>query len=295
MVAMTTQDTENLPPQPTRQGKPRKNMTTRIVTGLVMLPLVLFVTFQGDIPLFLFATLLVVLGALEFYHMEQERHLKSNAVVGIATALVVLWAFHIENSALWQGAFLTGGALTFGIELVRGRNLRASVVRVLTTLGGVVYLAVPAGCLLVIRHLEPFGVNWLYALLFSTWATDTFAYLFGGMFGKTPLAPRLSPKKTVEGAIGGILGGIFLPALVLLQMQSLSPATFLLISIAPFVAIGGDLFESGLKRFFGVKDSYVPGLNIFPGHGGVLDRIDSLLWVTLCYYAYFVLSGKLGF
>ncbi len=291
MVAILTQDSENLAPQP----KPRKNMTTRIITGLVLLPLVLLVTCEGNWALFLFATVLVVLGALEFYHMEQERHLKSNAIVGIGTALAVLYAFHIENSALWQAAFLLGGGLTFSIELVRGRNLRASVVRILTTLGGVIYLAVPAGCLLVVRHIEPFGVNWLYALLFSTWGTDTFAYLFGGMFGKTPLAPRLSPKKTLEGAIGGIIGGIFLPALVLLQMQALSPASFILISIAPFVAVAGDLFESGLKRFFGVKDSYVPGLNIFPGHGGVLDRIDSLLWVTLCYYAYFVISGNFGF
>lgn len=270
-------------------------MTTRALTGIVLLPLVMFATFSGGLVLLALALLLVVLGALEFYHMERQRHLQSNAVVGVGVAVTVVLAFHLQNSLLYQMAFLVGALLIFGMELLRTRQPLASASRILTTLGGVLYLAVPAGCLLVIRQIEPLGVNWLYAVLFSTWGTDTFAYLCGSAFGRTPLAPRLSPNKTREGALGGVVGSVALTSLVLAQMHALSFATLLLLVLAALVAIWGDLFESGLKRYFGVKDSTVPGLNVFPGHGGVLDRVDALLWVALVYYGFLAFSGRVGF
>src|SRR5690606_17236083 len=99
------------------------------------------------------------------------------------------------------------------------------------------------------------------------WGSDTFAYLGGRFFGKTKLAPVLSPKKTVEGAIIGIFGGIIPATLVLFLGEQLTTGSFLLVCAGPFAAIGGDLFESALKRYFGVKDSHIAGLNIFPGHG----------------------------
>jgi len=270
-------------------------MATRVLTGIVLLPVILLATFSGGLPLMMLALVLVVLGALEFYHMERQRHLQSNAVVGVVVAVIVIVAFQWQNSLLYQGAFLGGALVIFGVELVRTRQPLASASRIFTTLGGVLYLAVPAGCLLVIRQIEPLGVNWMYGVLFSTWGTDTFAYLCGSAFGKTPLAPRLSPNKTREGALGGALGSVVIASLVLLQMEALSLATLALLVVAALVAIWGDLFESGLKRYFGVKDSTVPGLNIFPGHGGVLDRIDALLWVTLVYYGFLALSGQVGF
>jgi len=278
-----------------RPSRSISNMATRVLTGIVLLPVILLATFSGGLPLMMLALVLVVLGALEFYHMERQRHLQSNAVVGVVVAVIVIVAFQWQNSLLYQGAFLGGALVIFGVELVRTRQPLASASRIFTTLGGVLYLAVPAGCLLVIRQIEPLGVNWMYGVLFSTWGTDTFAYLCGSAFGKTPLAPRLSPNKTREGALGGALGSVVIASLVLLQMEALSLATLALLVVAALVAIWGDLFESGLKRYFGVKDSTVPGLNIFPGHGGVLDRIDALLWVTLVYYGFLALSGQVGF
>ncbi len=283
------------PQDATDQQAAKINFTQRLVTGITLLPIVVLLTFWGGVPTFLLAALVVLVGTLEFYHMEKQRHVQGNTLLGLATAAVVLWAFYIQNSALLVAALLACVVITFVLEQVRQRNPRASVLRVLTTLFGVLYIAIPFGCLLVIRAMSPDGLQWLYVVMFATWGTDTFAYLVGRMLGKTPLAPRLSPSKTLEGAIGGIIAGACLPALILIQMSALTPSAVVVLLIAPFVAVGGDLLESALKRFFSVKDSGIKGLNLFPGHGGVLDRIDALLWVSLFFYGYLALMGKVGF
>ena len=152
------------------------------------------------------------------------------------------------------------------------------------TLAGVFYIGFPSGFLVAIRNAEPNGIIWLLAIFSTTWSTDTFAYLGGRLFGKHKLAPRLSPKKTIEGALIGVLFGFGITLVLLAATDLLNSTTLLLILLAPFVAIAGDLFESALKRYFKVKDSFVQGLNVFPGHGGVLDRVDAMLWVTVIYF-----------
>ena len=128
----------------------------------------------------------------------------------------------------------------------------------------------------------PLGEVFLWLVLFGTWASDTFAYIFGCAFGKRPLCPAVSPKKSIEGAIAGFLGcilvvvylGTYLLAFDFIKTFSLS------ILIAIFAPLG-DLVESLLKRSFGVKDSG----KVFPGHGGVLDRFDSVLFaIPITYY-----------
>ena len=110
---------------------------------------------------------------------------------------------------------------------------------------------------------------------------------------ETKLAPLISPNKTVEGAIGGILGA-WVPAFLLLHFTgALEPALVPMVVIGPLLAVGGDLFESAMKRFFRVKDSYVAGFNVFPGHGGVLDRIDALVWVASWVYFNLLALGML--
>jgi phosphatidate cytidylyltransferase len=132
---------------------------------------------------------------------------------------------------------------------------------------------------------------WLLLVFCVTWGTDSFAYIGGRLWGKTPLAPKLSPRKTLEGAVVGVIGGI-VPSLILLATANLlSAGTIFFVLVAPLVAIAGDLFESGLKRFFEVKDSHIAGFDILPGHGGILDRTDALLLVSMFAYAVFMLSG----
>lgn len=286
---MTTSAPEEAP------KRPLNNLVLRVVTGLTLLPILLVVTLWGGEAFLVVALAIGLIGTLEFYHMEKQRYIAGNWLIGIACAVAVIWAFYTQQSWLWQATLVACVSVTFVVELVRGHDVRQSLWRVLTTLGGVLYVAVPAGCLLVIRQMSPFGLHWLYAVFFATWGTDTMAYLGGRWLGKTPFFPHISPKKTWEGAIVGALGGVFFPSLVLWQIQALTPLTFALLCLSPIFAIVGDLFESALKRYFGVKDSGLKGLNPFPGHGGVLDRIDALLWVTMLFYAFLAWQGMVGF
>jgi phosphatidate cytidylyltransferase len=144
------------------------------------------------------------------------------------------------------------------------------------------YLGLPLGALVAVHQLGGRGA--VVLLIATVVVSDTAQYYAGRTFGRRPLAPELSPKKTVEGAIGGFLAApIFLgvagPALV----PAARPLAFALVGIAMVIAgIAGDLFESMLKRAADMKDSSA----LIPGHGGVLDRIDALLFATPMFYLY---------
>lgn len=270
------------------------NFNQRILTGIVLIPLALLVTYLGGWVMFAVLLALITIGLLEFYHMERQRYHSGNTLLGISCAAAMLLGFQLHAGWLIGGALVVGTVVTFVIERARGHTPQRAAFRILTTLGGVVYLAVPAGCLLMIRAIPEDGLWWVYAIYLATWGNDSMAYFVGRQFGRTPLAPKLSPKKTVEGAIGGVVGGIVLPLLLLLFVHLESPGALVLLALAPIVGIWGDLFESALKRYFGLKDSGLQGLNLFPGHGGVLDRLDSLLAVTMLFFAYLLIVGQIS-
>jgi phosphatidate cytidylyltransferase len=283
---------QETPPQETAK-KPRSlsNLIVRFVTGMFGFPLVIVLILWGGWVFTIAVGLLAILATVEFYFMERTKGLHNNALIGIAAAIAILLSFHWCDYRLWQAAIVISTLLTFTIEFARGWNWRHSLMRVVTTLGGSFYVAFPFAFLIAIRQIEPFGIHWIAAIIASAWGTDVFSYMFGSMFGKTKLAPKLSPKKTVEGAIGGILLGILLPILVMLRIDNFAWSMLPLFIISPFLSIGGDLFESRVKRYFGIKDSHIPGFDIIPGHGGALDRFDSVLWVVPAYYVYLLLVG----
>ncbi|GAB5493850.1 MAG: phosphatidate cytidylyltransferase [Phototrophicaceae bacterium] len=280
----------------TSEKQPRKvsNLLVRFFTGIIALPIILLIIFLGGWFITIALGILMLFGILEFYFMEKKRGLQNNAILGVPAAILVMLSFHFNNPLLWQGAVAGTILITFTIEFWRGRNFKDSIQRVATTIGGVFYIAFPMAFLVAIRGGEA-GLHWFFAYVYCTWGTDTFAYLIGNMFGKTKLAPVLSPKKTVEGAVGGILAGAILPLGVLYQGGiPITLAPILLFITASFAATTGDLFESRVKRFFEIKDSHIPGLNILPGHGGVLDRIDSTLFVAPVMYIYLVWAGNIS-
>ncbi len=135
---------------------------------------------------------------------------------------------------------------------------------------------VPAWCALAFIHAQPNGNRWLLLALMIVWAADSGAYFAGRKFGKTKLSPRISPNKTVEGLIGGAIAGMAL-ALVAAPFAGAStsqlPAVAVVALWTILFSVVGDLYESLLKRHVGVKDSG----DLIPGHGGVLDRLDSVL------------------
>ncbi|MFZ3373901.1 MAG: phosphatidate cytidylyltransferase, partial [Desulfitobacteriaceae bacterium] len=138
--------------------------------------------------------------------------------------------------------------------------------------------------LYLLRQLEH-GITWTFLIFFLVWATDIFAYLIGRRFGQHLLAPKISPKKTREGAWGGLLGSILVGLIFWYWMVGTSLWHILALSL--IVGLGGqigDLFESALKRSAGIKDSGT----LIPGHGGILDRCDSLILVLPLVYYYIV-------
>lgn len=285
-------------PEPS-QSKPLprpalSNFAVRYLTALVLLPVVLLGVALGGLVWAVMAGIAGVFGALEFYVMAHGRDMQGSALVGVPTVVTVIGAFALDSPTLALVALAICALLTLALEVLRHpRQVRRALWQTATTVAGVLYVGFPLAFLVAIRS-SPNGLLWLIIVFAATWGTDTFAYFGGRLFGKTPLAPRLSPKKTVEGAAVGVLGG-FLPPLLILSLsgQALSIPLVAALAAAPFVAIAGDLFESAMKRYFDVKDSHVAGLNIIPGHGGVLDRIDALLLVTVFFYAVLQLTQTL--
>lgn len=266
------------------------NLTVRILTAAVLLPVAIAGMVLGGIVWALLLTPVAVLGVLEFYYLAHERPTQGSALVGVPLVLLVLLAFYVEEPAIWIGALVAGLAAAALLGILRHRaDWKYAARQTVTTLAAVFYIGFPVAFMIGLRGL-PEGLLWVATICGGTWGTDTFAYFGGRFFGRRKLAPRLSPKKTVEGAIIGAAGG-FVTALVILAIgDQLSAATVVLSALIPLVAIPGDLLESAIKRYYDVKDSHLPHLNVVPGHGGMLDRIDSLLVVTAFAYFYITLA-----
>jgi phosphatidate cytidylyltransferase len=148
-------------------------------------------------------------------------------------------------------------------------------------LGAMLYLVIPLGALAAVRTLED-GRGALFLLMLTVMVSDTAQYYTGRLFGRRPLAPAISPKKTIEGALGGFVFGTLTLAVAGSWWLPRVDVRFRVLLGVAIVALGiaGDLFESSLKRAAGVKDSST----LIPGHGGILDRIDALLFAAPIYY-----------
>jgi phosphatidate cytidylyltransferase len=205
---------------------------------------------------------------------------------------LVLTAF-VCYSVAWPGASLLAAAvaLLVGAGLVAvasGQPDRATVGGVALTVAGPLYVGLPLGALIAIGWTHSREAAFLVVL--TVVASDSLQYYAGRLFGRRPLAPAISPKKTVEGALGGYVGGAMAMAwLGGLWLPAMPLGTRLLLSVV-LVTLGiiGDLLESVLKRAAAVKDSS----QLIPGHGGVLDRIDALLLVVPVYYVALRVASK---
>ena len=278
---------DRLPPRGLRAPGFLGNLARRVGTALVAVPVLLAVFFLG--PPWLAVALVAVglaVGLFEFFGLLRARGLRPMVRVGY----VVAAAFVLEVA--WPGGALVPllplvALLLLGFALARGADLEA-VSAAAATLLGAVYLGGLGGTIVALRILAPEGEGaWRLVLLFVIiFGSDTLAFFVGHAIGRRRLAPRVSPGKSVEGALGGLLGG----ALGALAVRELGlPDLPLVHAIALGVGVAalgivGDLDESLLKRWAGVKDSGT----LFPGHGGMLDRLDSLLFGAPVLYYYFL-------
>jgi phosphatidate cytidylyltransferase len=225
-----------------------------------------------------FGVLLAVIAVNELVALARASRLDvSMSAAGFATALVV-------------GSSAVAGALEIGLmtalvavaasSLGTWRGGSEALASVSATLFPALYIGLPIAALIGIRALG--GPRVLFLLMLTVIVSDTSQYYTGRLFGRRPLAPAVSPKKTVEGAVGGLVFGTALFAVAGMWWLPALPIAFRVLLGLTLVALGiaGDLFESMLKRSAGVKDSSA----LIPGHGGVLDRIDALLFAAPVYY-----------
>ena len=246
----------------------------RILTAAVAIPVALLATVYA--PVWLFALLVGVLAALmldEFFALNAARGAKAPGKWFLipASAVAVSFAFGARSVL----AAMTACALCLLTAAVFGSDIEPAFSRITTGLSGVVYCSLLFGFIIL---LPRDAVLTIYAVI---WAGDSAAYYGGRAFGRHPLAPRVSPKKTVEGAISGLLASVIAGAAVGSWRLGLPWPTMAVISAATAVAGQiGDLAESALKRSAGVKDSS----SILPGHGGILDRLDSLLFAVPVFF-----------
>ncbi len=253
----------------------------RLAVAAVGLPAVALLVWLPERPFSVVVAL--ILGAAVFEMMRAlapDEPLSLPLSAGVATALVVALVRTDVGVSVWGFVAVTVAALA--MILRPGSRLAAS-------LGGwwvtaCLYVGV-FGAHLVLLRLEPEGQRWLLVLLAATFATDTGAYAVGRTLGRRPFMPRVSPSKTWEGALGGLAFGtaaaIGATVALDLELREGAPlALFALFAVLPVAAIAGDLLESALKRTMDVKD--MSGL--LPGHGGLLDRLDSMLLVGVCLY-----------
>ncbi len=258
----------------------------RILTALVLIPLVLWaVLCLNGIPFALACAGVFSLGALEWCGFCQFESKCSKALF-LLCFILTLTLIYFLNSA-W---FLVLGTLlwlapVYWVLSYQGQAPSLLQSNIAKACIGILILSFACYGLIAIKQI-PHGGLWIILLFILVWSTDTFAYFIGRKWGKTPLAILISPKKTLAGFWGGLIGALGTAVLaywlIHTQINELpSYAAWLSIAyITILLAVVGDLFESLIKRLTGVKDSG----NLLPGHGGLLDRLDSLI-AALPFYA----------
>jgi len=260
-------------------------MATRIITGAVLAVLAVVLVVHGGLVYFFVVLVLALVGLSEFYRLvKRYRPLPLAGLIGVGVMLYMAW---YRSPVGLLGALALGVFLTALLGLLSGPKPGVSV-RMAVTLLGMLYIGLGFSALLLLRRLD-IGAAAVLTVIFGTWAGDTMAYFTGQYFGATPMAPRLSPNKTWEGFAGGAIGTVLVVVFIGLYTDLGPGESLLLGAVIALVGPLGDLFESLIKRDVRIKDS---GRGL-PGHGGVLDRFDALLWSSVA--AYFLLTVVLKF
>jgi phosphatidate cytidylyltransferase len=259
---------------------------TRIISGAVLIAIAVAAVWYAPAWLFLLlAELLVVLACLEYGALVRASRLPFPTTVSTLAAALTCVSFGqgtlaaagwVTLDMVLMTALVAVGALSLGSWKGGGDAVATTSAALLPAL----YVGLPLGAMFAIR--EQRGPAVLFLLMATIIVSDSAQYFVGRMFGRRPLAGTISPNKTVEGAYGGFVFGTLTLVVVGAWWLPFVPLALRALLGVTVVALGmaGDLFESMLKRSAGVKDSST----LIPGHGGVLDRIDALLFAAPIYY-----------
>ncbi len=257
-------------------------MLTRIISAAVLTLILIGSVIGGRISMFILSFTISAIGMFELYRVVGV-HKKPIGIVGylIAAGYYALLWFGLMDYMMY---FCVGSAILIMFTYVCSfATVKAS--QAAFTFLGIYYVAIPLSFLYQIRIIDRYGI-YLFILLFvCSWIADTFAYFTGVLIGRHKLVPHLSPKKSVEGAIGGVVGAAVIGLIYGLILENITGIKagipFTIISaIGAFISIFGDLAASAIKRNYDIKDYG----NLIPGHGGILDRFDSMIFVAPIIY-----------
>jgi phosphatidate cytidylyltransferase len=269
---------------------------SRIITGVVVLPfLIASILISWLQPLFVvLAAAAMVAGLFEFYVLAKKQDLKPDAAIGYLAAAALFTVFYFNEpgprSDLLMMQLIPLILIVFTVATLiavtlRGAPFNKMIASSGATILGVLYVVLLGGHLVAVRtgFNQARSADLLSFFFLVLMGSDTSAYYVGRAFGKHKLAPSLSPGKTWEGVVGGVLAGLLMATIAHFWFFRELPLKLALPLAATMVVIGilGDLTESALKRSAGAKDA----ANLLPGHGGLLDRLDSLLFnAPVIYY-----------
>lgn len=252
-------------------------MKQRIITGVVAAALFLPIVFYGRLPFVLVSYLLATIGLYELLRMKKLNIFSPNGFLSLLFLWVILFPkqyddlmadFYYSKTEIGIAILLL--LLTYTVITKNRFTFEDAAFSILSAL----YVGI--GFYFFIETREA-GLVYIFYSLFIIWATDSGAYFIGKAIGKKKLWPEISPNKTVEGSLGGVVCAVGV-SLLFAAFSKINAAAITLVGITIVLSVFGqigDLVQSAYKRHFGVKDSG----NILPGHGGILDRFDSLIFV----------------
>jgi phosphatidate cytidylyltransferase len=270
--------------------------TQRSITAFFFVLVLLGSIFIGPYTYGLLFLFIVLKAGLEFSELAAARHISIQQFPALTSALYLFTTCFLAASGFidlrWAIIGLPLLGLTYFFTLQEKFSTQA-LMSMSASIAQVIYTALPFALLnFMVFHQYEYHYDFLLGTLLLIWANDTFAYLVGSVAGKRKLVERISPKKTIEGTAGGILFTFLTAGLLVNLLPVLSLSEWMVMGL--IVAISGtlgDLTESALKRDAGVKDSG----RLMPGHGGILDRFDSLMVALPFVFAYLFFIGKVQF
>ena len=261
-------------------------MLTRIISGLVLLPVAIFVIVTGGAALRAVLALISIIGMSELYKAVNGKHSPENI---LSYAAVLTYYFFLDRMSTEVLMIIVGLYIVSNLVCLVVMHSKITPLNFMVNVFGFFYIAfLLSGIYFTRSYTQGRYLVWL--IFISAWACDTFAYFTGRLIGKRKLASVLSPKKTVEGAIGGTLGAALTAALFAYLLTLFSGMVYETNVILIYALLGGvgavfaqigDLTASAIKRHTGIKDYG----RIIPGHGGVLDRFDSVICTAPMVYA----------
>ena len=259
-------------------------MKTRIISGIVMVPLLLIIYF-GGIPLLAAAALIAYVGVTEFYNGFETMGVHPSKPIAYVM-ITILYAGHlflgVNHTFLMAWVILSMMvSMIYGWKITERKPYDA-----VATLTALVYIVLFSYHIVIIDNTPYPKMTWLVVI--AAFGSDIMAYFTGYFLGKHKMAPNLSPKKTIEGAVGGVVGSAVLCGIFGYFFYPTMMVHCMIIGVlGGMVAEAGDLTASMFKRGMGIKDYG----HLIPGHGGIMDRFDSVIFVApaVCYYILFVL------